>query len=73
MEGYSESRRPRSETLIAEQVALDRMADDGGPDPALHPRSGVCRDCGAEVYQDGTHLLDQYDRASLGYWACTSL
>jgi hypothetical protein len=31
-----------------------------------------CPDCGAEIYDDGTHVLDAYDRKVNGYPICTT-
>ncbi len=31
---------------------------------------GRCRSCGAEIYDDGAHVLDEYDRESNGYPKC---
>lgn len=52
-----------------DRTAHDRWADDGGACRDLD----ACVDCGAEVYRDGTHVVDQHSRAMLGYPACTAL
>lgn len=43
---------------------FDNPDDDDAPFLLCEPG------CGAEVYDDGTHVLDRFDRESLGYGEC---
>lgn len=40
------------------------------PDPPPEDEYDSCPQCGAEIYDDGVHVLDPYDRKALGYKPC---
>lgn len=55
------------ETGVPERPAHFESFDEAGDDEEPY---ASCSGCGAEVYADGTHVLDGHDRASNGYLPC---